>query len=749
MGLLDLVEQHDRVGAAPHGLGEHAALAVAHVAWRRADQAGDGVLFLEFAHVDGNHALLVAEEDVGKRQARLGLAYARRTGKQEDAERLAGRAQARKRGLDALGNGRQGRILALDAPSQQFGQVGRRASLLAGELAHGHARPVGNDARYGLGADLGLDHGSVARAEGNVGMPCFGEGLERLLPRPGGGFAFGGVFRGSFRIAFGSAFACSESFRGCVRPVEGKQPVPGLHKGLGRVALGLPFGAQRPAFGLEGFLSLLHAGKLGTGLGKIACQIRAQAPDFAFQRLDGALLVFKGSGLGALAHLDAGAGRVEQVDGLVGQEAARDVPVRELGRGRDGVAAHEDAVGLLVGALDAVEDELGALHRGFVQLDGLEAAGEGRIFFEIFLVFLPGGGREGADFAAGQGGLHEVGRVRAAGSPAGAHEHVGLVDEEDDGLGARLDLVEHALEPALEFALHAGAGLEQAEVEAKQGHALQGFGHVPFGDAQGKALDGGRLADAGLAHEDGIVLAAAGQDVHDLAYFLVAAEDGIDFAGPGPFGEVLAELGAEGLALLGRGGRAGSRGRRLLAQRRRVFLGLFGELAEALAQILAVEAPEGLHVGALGVDGGLVQKGHEHGAGAYGAEAQIQRGDKPGRLQQVQQERGEDGPSRGARAELLEGPGKRLAHPGLVDACLRQRQRDVRSRTLQRGEQEVLHGHFVVLAVHGLACGRVEHFSAVPAAPSQQRFDVHAYHGPSSPLAGGMPEGEPLRHALL
>ena len=33
-------KQHHAVGLAPHGLGELAALVIAHVSWRRADQAG-------------------------------------------------------------------------------------------------------------------------------------------------------------------------------------------------------------------------------------------------------------------------------------------------------------------------------------------------------------------------------------------------------------------------------------------------------------------------------------------------------------------------------------------------------------------------------------------------------------------------------------------------------------------------------------------------------------------------------------
>ena len=49
VGLLDLVEQHDAVGLAADGLGQHAALAVADVAGRRALEARDGVRLLVLA----------------------------------------------------------------------------------------------------------------------------------------------------------------------------------------------------------------------------------------------------------------------------------------------------------------------------------------------------------------------------------------------------------------------------------------------------------------------------------------------------------------------------------------------------------------------------------------------------------------------------------------------------------------------------------------------------------------------------
>ena len=88
VGLLDLVEQDDRVRLAAHGLGELAALVVADVARRRADEPGHGVLLHVLRHVDLDHRVLVAEQELGERARQLGLADAR--GAEEDER--AGRA---------------------------------------------------------------------------------------------------------------------------------------------------------------------------------------------------------------------------------------------------------------------------------------------------------------------------------------------------------------------------------------------------------------------------------------------------------------------------------------------------------------------------------------------------------------------------------------------------------------------------------------------------------------------------------
>ena len=95
VGLLDLVEEHDRIGPAAHGLGELAALVEADVARRRADQAGHGVLFHVLAHVDADHGVLVVEQELGQRAGSFGFADAGGPEEDEAADGALRVAEAR------------------------------------------------------------------------------------------------------------------------------------------------------------------------------------------------------------------------------------------------------------------------------------------------------------------------------------------------------------------------------------------------------------------------------------------------------------------------------------------------------------------------------------------------------------------------------------------------------------------------------------------------------------------------------
>ena len=126
------------------------------------------------------------------------------------------------------------------------------------------------------------------------------------------------------------------------------------------------------------------------------------------------------------------------------------------------------------------------LFGGLLDLDDLEAAGQSRVLLEVLLVFGPGGGGDGAQFAARQRRLEQVGGVALSGLAAGADHGVGFVDEEDDRRGRGLHFFDQALQPVLEFALDARAGLQQGQIERAQRDVLQRRGHVALGDAQAK-----------------------------------------------------------------------------------------------------------------------------------------------------------------------------------------------------------------------------------------------------------------------
>ena len=189
--------------------------------------------------------------------------------------------------------------------------------------------------------------------------------------------------------------------------------------------------------------------------------------------------------------------------------------------------------------------------RRLVDEDRLEAAGEGGVLLDMLAVFVERGRADAVQLAARQRRLQQVRRVHRAVGLAGADQRVHLVDEEDDAAGGRGDLRQHGLQPLLELAAIFRAGDQRAHVERHQLLVLQRLRHVAIDDAQRQAFGDGRLADAGLADQHGIVLGAARQHLDGAADLLVAADDRIELAGAGVGGEVARVFLQRVIALLG------------------------------------------------------------------------------------------------------------------------------------------------------------------------------------------------------
>ena len=77
VSLLDLVEQQHRVRLAAHCLCELSTLVVTDVAGRRTDEPRDSVLLHVLRHVDADHRVVVAEQELGKGASKLGFTNTR------------------------------------------------------------------------------------------------------------------------------------------------------------------------------------------------------------------------------------------------------------------------------------------------------------------------------------------------------------------------------------------------------------------------------------------------------------------------------------------------------------------------------------------------------------------------------------------------------------------------------------------------------------------------------------------------
>ena len=246
---------------------------------------------------------------------------------------------------------------------------------------------------------------------------------------------------------------------------------------------------------------------------------------------------------------------VDEVDGLVGQEAPGDVAVRQHRRRHQRGVLNAHLVVRHVALGQPAQNGDGVLDRGLAHEHGLEAALQRGVLLNGGAVLVERGGADQAQLAPGQHGLDHLPGVHGALGRTGADDRVQLVDEGDDlalGVG---DLLEHRLQALFELAPVLGAGHHGAQVERDDALALQALGHVALDDAVGQPLDDGRLAHAGLADEDRVVLGAARQHLDHPADLLVAADDRVELALAGRLGEVAPVLGQGLVGLLGVGRR--------------------------------------------------------------------------------------------------------------------------------------------------------------------------------------------------
>ncbi len=254
---------------------------------------------------------------------------------------------------------------------------------------------------------------------------------------------------------------------------------------------------------------------------------------------------------------------------------------------------------LFVGTADALEDFNGLLFGWLVHDDGLEAALEGGIRFDVLAVFVQRGGADDLQLAAGKGGLEDVGRVHGGAGRAGTDQHVDFVDKED-GAGL-LQLVDDALEAFLELAAVHRTGHQGTNIQLQQTLVHQRRGDIAVHDALGEAFHDGGLAHARFADQGRVVLGAACQDLDDALDLHLAANDRVELLLFGHGSQVGGQLVDQGCFRILRLASAGSRG---TGRGRGGGSGLVEHAARLPADLVRrhAESAQDLHGGAIHAD---------------------------------------------------------------------------------------------------------------------------------------------------
>ena len=231
---------------------------------------------------------------------------------------------------------------------------------------------------------------------------------------------------------------------------------------------------------------------------------------------------------------------VDQVDRLVGQEAAGDVAVGQLGRGDDRLVGDRDLVVRLERVAQAAQDHDGLRHRRLRHEHRLEAPLQRRVLLDVLLVLVERGGADQVQLAAGERRLEHVGDVEPAlaAALAGADDGVDLVDEQDQLSCSLRDLLEDLLHAFLELAAVLRARDHRVDRELDEALVAQRLRHLAGDDALGQALDDGGLADARLADQHRVVLLAPGQHLDGGLDLLGPADHRVELALAGELGEV-------------------------------------------------------------------------------------------------------------------------------------------------------------------------------------------------------------------
>ena len=107
-------------------------------------------------------------------------------------------------------------------------------------------------------------------------------------------------------------------------------------------------------------------------------------------------------------------GFIDEINSLIGKETVGNIAIRKNGGGDHGIITNADTVMDFIAFFQAAKNGNCIFYRRLVYHNRLEAAFQGGIFFNIFLIFIQGRSPDATEFAASQHRLQQVSRIHRA-----------------------------------------------------------------------------------------------------------------------------------------------------------------------------------------------------------------------------------------------------------------------------------------------------------------------------------------------
>ena len=228
---------------------------------------------------------------------------------------------------------------------------------------------------------------------------------------------------------------------------------------------------------------------------------------------------------------------VHEVDGLVRQKPLGQIANGQIHRRLQGLVRDGDVVVGLIPPPQSPENGQCLVPGGLAHRDGLEAALQGGVLFDIFAVLIQGGGSDDLYLTPGQGRLQDVGCVNGSLRAACPHDGVQLIDEQNH-IARPAHLLEHVFELLLKLASVLGACHHGGQVQGTHPFTQQMGRCSAVGNGQSQSLYHRGFAHAWLSDESGVVFRAAGEDLDEPLQLRLPADHRVQLTLAGHGGKV-------------------------------------------------------------------------------------------------------------------------------------------------------------------------------------------------------------------